>query len=645
MAAGTRLDVACVVQAMIPKTGLLALLAATALSACSETASAPKRADANPELADAQAAPAPEDGDRMLLWGDTHVHSINSIDAFSSGTANADPESAYRFARGMPVIFPRTGQRVQIDRPLDFMVLADHAVSLGVSSRIAAGDPEILKYPSAQKLLSIFREQGGRALTTATMFGDGLSEEERAQYDAEMQSPEVLRASWANQIAAAERHNIPGEFTALIGWEWTSAPNMRNMHRVVFTNSDGEVAKRFLPFANYMSDRPEDLWAFFEETHARTGADFVAIPHNSNLSDGKMFELTDSDGNPFSAEYAMRRAAWEPVVEVTQYKGTSETHPALSPRDEFADFELRNMLLTGVVTEVSEGSYTRSALKNGLAEEARIGANPFRFGLVGASDSHTGFSSQLENDFLGKMGEDYLPADRVGANKANIIFPAAEMSASGLAGVWADRNDRQALFDAFRRREVYATSGPRMTLRLFAGYGFAPGDETSRDFAAIGYRKGVPMGGLLPMANGGKTPQFAIRAVKDPEAGNLDRIQVVKGWMAADGTLHEKVFDVAWSGNRRIGADGKLPAVGNTVDVASARYSNTIGTAELTALWTDPEFDPAEPAFYYVRVLEIPTPRQHLFDALAMGIDPVTLKQPPTIQERGWSSPVWYRPS
>src|SRR5690606_2876526 len=414
LAAGTRLDFAGVVQAMTMKPALFALLAAAVLSACSETASAPYRADANPELANAQPAPVPEEGDRMLLWGDTHVHSINSIDAFSTGMANADAESAYRFARGMPVIFPRTGHRVQIDRPLDFMVLADHAVSLGVSSRIAAGDPEILKYPIAQKLLTILREQGGRALTAATMFGGGLSEEERAQYEAEMQSPEVLRASWANQVAAAERHNRPGEFTALIGWEWTSAPNMRNLHRVVFINGDGRVANQFLPFANYMSDRPEDLWAFFEETRARTGADFVAIPHNSNLSDGKMFELTDSEGNPFSAEYAMRRAAWEPVVEVTQYKGTSETHPALAPRDEFADFELRNMLLTGIATEVSQGSYARSALKNGLAEEARIGVNPFRFGLVGSSDTHTGFSSQLENDFLGKMGEDYLPADRLG---------------------------------------------------------------------------------------------------------------------------------------------------------------------------------------------------------------------------------------
>ena len=643
MAAGTRLDIARMVPAMrLPS--ILALGSALALAACSERAPAPQPVDAMPELANAEAVAAPADGDRVLLWGDTHIHSINSIDAFSTGMANADAESAYRFARGMPVIFPRTGHRVQIDRPLDFMVLADHAVSLGVSSRIAAGDPEILKYPIAQKLLTILREQGGRALTAATMFGGGLSEEERAQYEAEMQSPEVLRASWANQVAAAERHNRPGEFTALIGWEWTSAPNMRNLHRVVFINGDGRVANQFLPFANYMSDRPEDLWAFFEETRARTGADFVAIPHNSNLSDGKMFELTDSEGNPFSAEYAMRRAAWEPVVEVTQYKGTSETHPALAPRDEFADFELRNMLLTGVATEVSEGSYARSALKNGLAEEVRIGVNPFRFGMVGSSDTHTGFSSQLEDDFLGKMGEDYLPADRLGADKQTIIFPAAEMSASGLAGVWADRNDRQSIFDAFRRREVYGTSGPRISLRLFAGYGFVPGDENSRSFAATGYRKGVPMGGLLPPSGGGKAPQLAIRAVKDAEGGNLDRIQVVKGWMSADGTLHEKVFDVAWSGNRRISADGKLPPVGNTVDLASARYTNTIGAAELNVLWSDPEFDSTRPAFYYVRVLQIPTPRHHLFDALAMGIDPATLELPPTIQERAWSSPVWYRP-
>lgn len=638
MAAGTRLVLARLLHAV--KAPLLLGCGALALSACQQ-AEAVSTAASDATAAVSAMAEAPAD-DRVLLWGDTHVHSINSIDAFSSGLANADVDSGYRFARGMPVIFPRTGQRVQIDRPLDFMVMADHAVSLSVSRRIADGDERILQYPIARRLQEIFQTEGGRALTVATMFQAGLTDEEREAYLRDMNSPEVLGASWADQVAAAERNNVPGTFTALIGWEWTYAPEGRNMHRVVFTNVDGDVANRFLPFANYQAEGPEDLYAFFEETLARTGADFVAIPHNSNLSDGRMFELVDKGGNAFDADYARTRNRWERVVEVSQYKGSSETHPVLSPNDEFADYELRNMLLTGVPTEVQEGSYLRSALLLGLGEQARIGVNPFEYGMIGASDSHTAFSSLEEDNFIGKMGEDYLPRDRLGPDKATIIFPAAQMSASGLAGVWADRNDRQSLFDAFRRREVYGTSGPRMKLRVFAGYDFVSSDLARADYAASAYRRGVPMGGtLLPGA--GAAPRLLIHAVKDPEGANLDRVQVVKGWRDAAGELHEKIFNVAWSSGRALRADGSLASVGNTVDLTTARYTNTIGTDELATVWTDPEFDAGEDAFYYVRVLEIPTPRHHLFDALALGIDPATIDITPTIQERAWSSPIWYR--
>jgi hypothetical protein len=621
---------------------LLATTTIIALAACDSATIAPAANTQDGAIA-AVDQPAMPQGDRVLLWGDTHVHSINSVDAFSSGTANADIDSAYRFARGMPVIFPRTGQHVQIDRPLDFLVVADHAVGLGLSTRIAANDPALMKFPIARRMREIFLEQGGRALTTATMGGSNFTRDELEAFNRDMRSDEVMAVSWQGQIDAAERHNRPGEFTALIGWEWTFAPNLRNMHRVVFTNVGGDVANRFLPLANYQTDGPEDLYNYFEQTRARTGADFVAIPHNSNLSEGRMFELTDKNGNPFDAAYAELRAAWEPVVEITQYKGSSETHPSLSPNDEFAGFELRNMLLTGVPTDPLGGSYVRSALLRGLAEEARIGVNPFQYGIVGASDSHTGFSSQLEGNFFGKMGEDYLPADRLGPDAVNIIFPAAQMSAAGLAGVWADRNDRQSIFDAFRRKEVYGTSGPRMSLRLFAGYGFAAGDADRRDFADHGYRIGVPMGGTLAPSNG-RAPQLAIRAVMDPEAAHLDRVQVVKGWIDGRGEMHEKIFNVAWSGNRTMRSDGSVPAVGNTVDLATARYTNSIGAPELTTVWTDPEFKPRHRAFYYVRVLEIPTPRHHLFDALALGIDPATIDIAPTIQERAWSSPVWYTP-
>ena len=634
MAAGTRLDIARLLHALALPT------LCAAFAGCSAAGEPANQVATSPRATAVAVAEAP-DGERVLLWGDTHVHSRNSVDAFATGIASADIDTAYRFARGEPVIFPKTGQRVQIDRPLDFMVMADHGENLSISPRIEAGDPQVLATALGAKFRAILERQGARAMTAAIM-GFDQSEEDRPAYFAELMQPAVRQTSWDAQIAAAERYNEPGKFTAMIGWEWSSTPNTRNLHRIVMTNADGDVARRFLPFNYYQSSRPEDLWSFFEETKARTGADFIGMPHNSNLSDGLMFAVTDSDGQPLTAAYADRRASWEPVVELTQYKGTSETYPALSPRDEFADFELRNMLLSGEPTQAKDGSYVRRALLRGLAEQARMGVNPFRFGLIGASDAHTGLSSQREDMFYGKMAEDFLPSERLGPGKLPSIFPNSEMSAGGLAGVWADGNTRHSIFDAFRRREVYGTTGPRMAVRLFAGYGLPAGLADARNFASQGYRLGVPMGGMLAPANG-RAPQLAIRATKDPAGANLDRVQVVKGWLAADGTIHEKIFDVAWKGERRR-PDGSLAPVGNTVDIRTARYSNAIGAAELTTLWTDPDFDASRPAFYYVRVLEIPTPRHHLFDALALGIDPATLDLPTTIQERAWSSPVWYRP-
>lgn len=638
MAARTRLDFADLLHAL--KFGLLPLSATALAAACS--GSPPTAAVAQAEgAAPARVATGAED--RVLLWGDTHVHSRNSVDAFASGAASVDADTAYRFARGLPVVFPKTGQRVQIDQPLDFIVLSDHAENLGINARIERGDEAVLATALGRHFRDILDRTGAQAMSSALM-GFDQSEADRPGYFSPLTSDAIRQTSWEQQIAAAERNNVPGTFTAMIGWEWSSTPNGRNLHRVVMTNVDGEQARRFLPFNYYQSDRPEDLWTFFGITKARTGADFLAMPHNSNLSDGRMFALQDSDGNAFTAGYARDRAAWEPVAEITQYKGTSETLPQLSPTDEFANFELRNMLLSGQATEASEGSYLRSALLRGLAEEQRIGVNPFAFGIGGASDTHTGLSSQREDAFYGKMAEDFLPAERVGPNARRSVFPNAQMSAGGLTGVWADHNNRQSIFEAFRRREVFATTGPRITVRLFAGYGFTPDDLASPRFPEIGYRKGVPMGGNLVPSATRAAPQLAIIAARDPTAANLDRVQVVKGWVEADGTPHEKVFNVAWSGTRVIAADGSLPAVGNTVDLVQARYRNSIGAPELATLWTDPEFDPSRPAFYYVRVLEIPTPRQHVFDALAMGIDPRTMSMHAIIQERAWSSPVWYRP-
>ncbi len=642
MAAGTRVDLSGVLHAMISKRLPLLLATALPLAACSPSGQTVSDAQ-DMRVSHAEPASAPAKDDRVLLWGDTHVHSRNSVDAFASGIASADVDTAYRFARGMPVVFPKTGQKVQISQPLDFLVMADHAENLALNARIERGDPEVLATSLGKTWQAILASKGGQAMTAAIM-GFAIPEKDRPAYFAPVTTDAIRQTSWNEQIAAAERHNIPGTFTAMIGWEWSSTPNMRNLHRVVMTNAGAETSRKFLPFSYYISSRPEDLWAFFDETKARTGADFVAMPHNSNLSDGLMFAQNDSDGNAFTADYARTRAKWEPVAEITQYKGTSETHPQLSPQDEFAGFELRNMLLDGKATAVSEGSYLRSALLAGLKEQQRLGVNPFQLGLGGASDTHTGLSSQREDAFYGKMAEDFLPSERLGPERMDAIFPNAEMSAGGLTGAWADYNDRQSIFDAFRRKEVFATTGPRIQLRLFAGQGFSMADVNSPRFGAIGYRKGVPMGGTLLPTGAGDAPQLAIVAVKDPDGANLDRIQVVKGWIDAKGETHEKVFNVAWSGKRSLKADGSLSDVGNTVDLKTARYANTIGAAELSTVWQDPEFNPDSAAFYYIRVLQIPTPRQHVFDALALGIDPATIAIPPTLRERAWSSPVWYRP-
>ena len=615
----------------------LTVAASLALSACGPDGDA---LPATNGAAAAQPAPdSPEGGDRVLLWGDTHVHTRNSTDAYMSGKGSADIDTAYRFARGLPVIQPRTQAKIRIDRPLDFLVVADHADMLSVSRRAMEGDAQVLATASGQWIRKTFAQEGGAALVGKLLYPLGREVDLLGELD----TPPIRQSGWDYQVDAAERHNRPGKFTALIGWEWSSTPGGINLHRVVFTNADGERAKQFLPFNQYTTTRPEDLWNFLEETRDRTGADFVSIPHNSNLSNGQMFDLVDSDGNAFSAAYARRRAQWEPVMEVAQYKGMSETHPALSPRDEFAGFEIRNVLLGGGPADPTAGSYARSALKRGLEEEARIGVNPYRFGMIGSTDSHTGFTSVDPGEFYGKFAEDLFPEERRDG-KAEGFSAAWDMSSAGLAAAWADGNTRQSIFEAFRRREVYATSGPRMQLRLFAGYGFAPGDEARRDFAAHGYRSGVPMGGVLAPAGDGKAPQFAIRAVKDPDGANLDRVQVIKGWLGSDEVAREKIYDVAWAGGRVPGADGSLPPVGNSVDIATGRYSNAIGAAELAALWSDPEFDPAQAAFYYVRVIQIPTPNHRLFDMFALGMDPRASDRPITIQERAWSSPVWYRP-
>jgi hypothetical protein len=571
-----------------------------------------------------------------LYWGDTHLHTSNSSDAYSTGNFNADPDTAYRFAKGLPVLHPSLRTRIRILRPLDFLVVSDHAEQLAIPAEAMRDNPLITSTEWGKALRAALQQNPATGLR-------GLSPANREAMNRDIATTAFRQGTWAGQVDAAERHNNPGVFTTFSGWEWTVHPGGKNLHRVVFTSADGATAKKFLPFTANDSQKPEDLWAWLEKTKKELGADFVAIPHNSNLSGGLMFDMVDSAGRPISAEYARMRIRWEPVMEVTQMKGTSEVHPELSPNDEFAEFEIRRKLLAGQATPANKADYARSALLRGLEIEDKTGTNPYKFGMIGAGDSHTGLSSSEENNFFGKLANDSLPQQRV-PRPNPVIFPAWEMSTGGLAGVWATANTREALMAAFKRKEVYATTGPRIELRVFGGFNFAADDAKAKDIASVGYGKGIPMGSDLSNAPRGKAPSFLIHAVKDPVSGNLDRVQVIKGWLDKAGTTHEKIFNVVWSGDRKMSADGKLPPVGNTVDLTVPSYKNTIGAAQLATVWTDPEFDPAVRSFYYMRVLEIPTPRHSVYDAVALQMDPKETRQALTIQERAYSSPIWYTP-
>ena len=586
-------------------------------------------------------------GETNLYWGDTHIHTGNSFDVYLFGTPTSTPDTAYRFAKGLPVVSPTTGTRWQLTTPLDFLVIADHAEAMGAFPRLFAGDEEL----NNTKIGKIFRELGGEQSSEELQavydmlvtVGTGLENDQGLtpkDIYTDLHAGEMRRSTWDAQIEAAERHNQPGEFTAFIGWEWSSQPNGGNLHRVVFTPQGGDVASQFLPFSSLESTDPERLWAWLDETSASTGAQFVAIPHNPNISNGRMFPLLSETGKDVDAAYAATRMKWEPVVEMTQIKGDSETHPLLSPTDEFADFETFPFLLTpdGRTPDPTHGDYLRAGLKRGLELDALVGENPFKVGMIGSTDSHTGMSAVEEKNFAGKGQHDASPAQRshptgIGGSKG------WDMGAGGYAGVWAEENTRQSLFEAFQRKEVYATTGPRIVLRFFGGFDFREKDAQSGDLARLGYSKGVPMGGDL-RRHGDRTPNFLVAASRDPNGANLDRIQIVKGWLDADGQSQETIYDVALSGDRQ---PGSLP-VGNTVDLATGAYTNNIGAAQLAVVWRDPDFDSKLSTFYYVRVLEIPTPRYSLLDSIALGMDWQDTNRPATIQERAYSSPIWYSP-
>ena len=467
---------------------------------------------------------------------------------------------------------------------------------------------------------------------------------------------EPLKESvWQEVIANAERYNAPGVFTTFIGFEWTSIPEGNNRHRNVLFRDGAEAASQVLPYSSFDSLDPEDLWAYLSEYEKKTGGQVLAIPHNSNLSGGQMFAVETVGGKPLDRDYAERRMRYEPIVEVTQYKGDSETHPVLSPDDEFADYETWDAANLGGRPTNPSGlphAYVRSALKLGLDLHARLGVNPFKFGMIGSTDSHTGLAAGEEDNFWGKFSDTEARADRwnkpffpdMGERTGLIQYYEWQMAASGYAAVWARENTRAAIFDAMRRKETYATTGPRMIVRMFGGWEFEPGDENTPDLAAKGYAGGVPMGGDLTPASKAQVPRFLVAAQKDPAGANLDRMQMIKGWRDDDGQLHERVYDVAVSGARTIDRDGRArEAVGSTVDLENASFSNTIGAAELAAVWVDPDFDSRQPAFYYVRVIEIPKPRWTAHDAHYFGIK-MSDEVPMITQDRAYTSPIWYTP-
>ncbi len=595
--------------------------------------------------------------EKELLWGDTHLHSSNSFDAYLNRNMTADPDTAYRYAKGLPVIHPYHRARVQIDTPLDFLVVSDHAELLGMMPTVVDGDGIPREglglrgrfaawYTERFLRGAVERDEGMAAFQTLLPDHDNV-EEAAADMNVGNAIPNMdvmARTVWQEAIQTADRHNDPGRFTALIGWEWSSIPAGANLHRVVFTSSGADVASKFHPFSSIESAYPEDLWKWLDETTEATGAQFTAIPHNSNISKGYMFPTeTRLRGTPIDEAWVKARAKWETVAEVTQIKGDSETHPVVSPDDPFADFETYPHYIqqNPPAYDPGEGDYIRSALRNGLAIEERIGFNPYRFGLIGATDSHTGVASAEEPNFWGKLARDSIPENKNPAWTAGRGPNGWSMSASGLAAVWAEDNTREAILAAFKRREVYATTGPRMVVRVFGGTEFAAEDVNAADIDAVGHAKGVPMGGELSSLS--SAPSFLIHAAKDPKSAHLDRVQMVKGWLTAEGTL-EKVYDVAWAGDRTADPSGSVPAIPNTVDAKTATFTNEHGEPLLSAVWTDPSFDPSQRAFYYVRVLQVPTPRHSLGDALALGIDPAETGHPVSIQERAYTSPIHYRP-
>ena len=589
-----------------------------------------------------------------VFWGDTHLHTGLSMDAGLFG-ARLGLDEAYRFARGEEVT-ASSGQPVRLGRPLDWLVIADHSDGMGFFNDMAAGEPNIIKYEQGKRWYEGLQAGGessvAAALDLITTFSQGkINVEMMGDY-----SPggKTYATIWENVVDAAERFNDPGTFTAFIGFEWTSLVAGNNLHRNVVFREGGEKAGLVVPYTTQApvgSTDPLDLYAYLEDYEATSGGSALALAHNGNLSNGIMFPVDKQyTGRKLDKKYVESRARWEPMYEITQIKGDGEAHPLLSPDDAFADYETwdaGNLDLSESKTEkMLQYEYAREALKNGLVLEERFGTNPYKFGLIGSTDSHTALAAVEEENFFGKATNAEPSPVRMlhpFTETENGVFQGYELVASGYTGVWAKENTRAAIWDAMARKEVYGTTGPRISVRFFGGWDYTSEDLNSRMPAFRGYEKGVPMGGDLRGKNADGAPTFMVYALRDAIGANLDRIQIVKGWLDAKGKTHEIVYDVAWSSGREPDSNGKLPPVGNTVNVAAANWTNTIGASELGTVWTDPDFDSKQRAFYYARVLEIPTPRWIVYDAFRFGVE-IPEGAETTHQERAYTSPIWYTP-
>ena len=599
-----------------------------------------------------------------VYWGDTHVHTNLSFDAYNLENRRVGPDEAYRFAKGETVL-ASNGMKARISRPLDFLVIADHASNMGVMTDLEAQDPDLLNSEAGRRWAPRLKKINEAAKTDLAkskalsfeLFYEGF-------FQGIVAEDEYRHSVWKNAIAIADKHNDPGKFTTLIGYEWSQVFN--SLHRVVIFKDGADKVGKIIPFSQFDSNDPEDLWRFLADYQTNSGGDVLAIPHSGDGTTGTLFALEDAKGKPLSKQYIQTRSRWEPLYETTQMMSDSETHPLLSPDDEFADYEtfasstatrrnqqqrfLKNRNYDGYShwarkhQQSSDGNwryryeYARSGLKLGLEQQARLGVNPFKFGLIGSTDTHSGLSTPDEGNFWGKANE---------PDWTRIALRKGQGAASGYAAVWAEENTRESLFAAMKRKEVYASTGPRMTVRFFGGWDYQESDAFRPDLAGIGYSKGVPMGSDLTNAPNDKAPRFLIRAVKDPDGANLDRVQVIKGWLDKHGELHEKIYNVALSDERKENKNGEVAPVGSTVDIPDASYTNSIGDPELAVVWQDPDFNKDELAFYYLRVLEIPTPRWTAYDAKFFNIpfEDIPDEVPMVTQERAYTSPIWYGPS